>query len=297
VKLADFGVSSQLNHSQSVRNTVIGTPYWMAPQVIQQSPYDGRADVWSIGITAIEMAEGKPPLSGIHPMRAIFQIPSRSPPTLTNPEKWSADFNDFIAKCCVKDQKERPTATTMLSHPFLKKANPKALVQLMAQVGKKIESAGGRKALMEKLNKAPTKVESDEEDYAKGGDDSEDENGTMVKKNVDASEEEEDDDESSGTMVKKKKYESEDDEESGTMVRKKRIDSDDEESGDTGTMKPMKTQGTVNFLELFYAKMSRSELDHQLELAELEYKKKLTDLISQHSKKKNEILQAIAKHK
>jgi len=110
----------------------------MAPEVIQQSPYDGRADIWSLGITAIEMAEGKPPLSGIHPMRAIFQIPNKPSPTLQEPDNWSKEFNDFIACCCQKDQKQRPTAKELLEHPFLTnvKSN-KCLLELLDKCSQK----------------------------------------------------------------------------------------------------------------------------------------------------------------
>jgi len=224
VKLADFGVSSQLFHSASKRVSVIGTPYWMAPEVIQQSPYDGRADIWSIGITAIEMAEGKPPLSGIHPMRAIFQIPSRQPPTLTEPEKWSKEFNDFIACCCKKDQKERPSAKELSEHPFIKnvKSN-KCLLELLDKCNKKIEEEGGRKAFMKSLQKSGVKKEeekkndSDSEDYEKKGSDSDSE--TLVKGKKNDSGDDSGGDES-GTMVRKKKHDSGDDE-SGTMVKKK----------------------------------------------------------------------------
>lgn len=101
-KLADFGVSAQLNNTLSKRKTVIGTPFWMAPEVIQESSYDGKADVWSLGITAIEMAEGMPPHFNVHPMRAIFLIPSKPAPRLTDPAKWSNDFNDFIKVCLNK---------------------------------------------------------------------------------------------------------------------------------------------------------------------------------------------------
>ncbi|KAF0696271.1 Aste57867_12969 [Aphanomyces stellatus] len=120
-KLADFGVSAQLTNTINKRKTVIGTPFWMAPEVIQETQYDGKADIWSLGITAIEMAEGDPPLSKMHPMRAIFMIPSRPPPTLADPSRYSPQFVDFLAICLKKDATQRPTAEALLAHPFLKK--------------------------------------------------------------------------------------------------------------------------------------------------------------------------------
>ncbi|XP_038208030.1 myosin-IIIb-like isoform X2 [Zerene cesonia] len=124
VKLVDFGVSSHLAATIARRNTSVGTPYWMAPEVIaceQQldQSYDCRCDVWSVGITAIELAEGEPPLSGLHPMRALFQIPRNPPPNLSHPEQFSAQLADFISECLVKDMNQRPFARELLEHPLL----------------------------------------------------------------------------------------------------------------------------------------------------------------------------------
>lgn len=118
-KLADFGVSAQLDSTLSKRKTIIGTPFWMAPEVIQELYYDGRADIWSLGITCIEMAEGQPPYTDFKPMKAIFMIPNRPPPKLKNQSAWSSEFNDFIAQCLIKDYNHRPTAKQLLSHPFV----------------------------------------------------------------------------------------------------------------------------------------------------------------------------------
>eukprot|EP00462_Mataza_sp_D1_P027982 CAMPEP_0175175220 /NCGR_PEP_ID=MMETSP0087-20121206/33079_1 /TAXON_ID=136419 /ORGANISM="Unknown Unknown, Strain D1" /LENGTH=463 /DNA_ID=CAMNT_0016466801 /DNA_START=19 /DNA_END=1410 /DNA_ORIENTATION=- len=135
-KLADFGVSAELTNTMSKRKTVIGTPYWMAPEVLQSSNYDGKADiwslaVWSLAITAIELAVGEPPHSEIHPMKAIFLIPNSPPPTLPEDsgKKWSADFESFLAVCLVKDQDKRPSAEELLkNHPFITKAKSKAVI-------------------------------------------------------------------------------------------------------------------------------------------------------------------------
>uniref|UniRef100_A0A8C5E0Z8 non-specific serine/threonine protein kinase n=1 Tax=Gouania willdenowi TaxID=441366 RepID=A0A8C5E0Z8_GOUWI len=130
-KLADFGVAGQLTDTMAKRNTVIGTPFWMAPEVIQEIGYNCVADVWSLGITALEMAEGKPPYADIHPMRAIFMIPTNPPPTFRNPELWSEAFIDFISQCLVKNPENRATATQLLQHPFIKAAKPSSVLRAL----------------------------------------------------------------------------------------------------------------------------------------------------------------------
>ncbi|KAG0469286.1 hypothetical protein HPP92_018614 [Vanilla planifolia] len=121
VKLGDFGVAAQLTRTMSKRNTFIGTPHWMAPEVIQESRYDGKVDVWALGVSAIEMAEGLPPRSSVHPMRVLFMISSEPAPMLEDKEKWSLLFHDFIAKCLTKDPRLRPPATEMLKHKFIER--------------------------------------------------------------------------------------------------------------------------------------------------------------------------------
>ncbi|XP_072332724.1 mitogen-activated protein kinase kinase kinase kinase 4 isoform X4 [Scyliorhinus torazame] len=124
VKLVDFGVSAQLDRTVGRRNTFIGTPYWMAPEVIacDENPdatYDYRSDLWSLGITAIEMAEGAPPLCDMHPMRALFLIPRNPPPRLKS-KKWSKKFFSFIESCLVKNYMQRPSTEHLLKHPFIR---------------------------------------------------------------------------------------------------------------------------------------------------------------------------------
>jgi len=119
VKLADFGYAAQLTQKQQKRNTVVGTPYWMAPELIRGHDYGTKVDIWSLGIMLMEMAEGEPPYMEFPPLRALFLITTKGIPPLKAPHKWSPEFNDFFSKCLEKEVDKRPEANELLKHPFI----------------------------------------------------------------------------------------------------------------------------------------------------------------------------------
>eukprot|EP01098_Paradermamoeba_levis_P013311 TRINITY_DN604_c0_g1_i1.p1 TRINITY_DN604_c0_g1~~TRINITY_DN604_c0_g1_i1.p1 ORF type:complete len:432 (+),score=108.22 TRINITY_DN604_c0_g1_i1:424-1719(+) len=120
IKLADFGVAVQLTNQRSKRNTLIGTNYWMAPEVILGKDYDTKVDIWSLGIMITEMCEGTPPYYDELPMKALFLISTHGIPPLKEEKKWNSNLKDFFNSCLIQDNKKRPTAEQLLSHPFLK---------------------------------------------------------------------------------------------------------------------------------------------------------------------------------
>ncbi|XP_056426019.1 misshapen-like kinase 1 isoform X3 [Hyla sarda] len=166
VKLVDFGVSAQLDRTVGRRNTFIGTPYWMAPEVIacDENPdatYDYRSDIWSLGITAIEMAEGAPPLCDMHPMRALFLIPRNPPPKLKS-KKWSKKFIDFIDTCLIKNYMNRPPTEQLLKYPFIRDQPTERQVRIQ---------------LKDHIDRSRKKrVEKDETEYEYSGSEDEEEN-------------------------------------------------------------------------------------------------------------------------
>ena len=132
-KLADFGVAIKNDDNagnDQMAAEVAGSPYWMAPEVFGKGPYTVKADVWSLGITAIEMATGRPPHSDKGPLQVIFLIPKSEPPNLPEYEdKWSEDFRHFIACCCIKDASQRPSAKELQHHKWIKNAGSKKILQ------------------------------------------------------------------------------------------------------------------------------------------------------------------------
>ncbi|BFY97881.1 hypothetical protein BsWGS_00921 [Bradybaena similaris] len=139
VKLADFGVSAKNTKTQQKRDTFIGTPYWMAPEVIlcetlKDTPYDFKADIWSLGITLIEFAQIEPPNKDMHPMRVLIKIQKSDPPGFDKPSKWSKDFRNFVQKCLVKNPEQRASANDLLEHPFIKDyVDKKAILDLISE--------------------------------------------------------------------------------------------------------------------------------------------------------------------
>ncbi|KAI9209332.1 kinase-like domain-containing protein [Polychytrium aggregatum] len=122
VKIADFGVAEKLTSSDESKISFVGSPHWMSPEVLTAGmSYSTTADIWSLGITAIEMSEGLPPMAELPPNVVMLRIPIQAPPTLPNPAQFSKEFNDFIAKCLSHNPKDRPSAKALLSHPFIEK--------------------------------------------------------------------------------------------------------------------------------------------------------------------------------
>jgi len=160
-KLADFGVSAQLINTYSKKNTLTGTPYWMSPEVLAHSNYNKKTDIWSLGITAIEMAEGLPPYHHLHFMRAMLVIQTKPAKGLTQPEKWSPEFNKFVSRCLTVDLRMRPSAKELLLDPFIAKSRgPILLSELVANSMEAIEDF--RKGVAEEEEEDNAEVEVNE---------------------------------------------------------------------------------------------------------------------------------------
>ena len=140
VKIADFGVSAMGKNDKLRRTSFIGSPNWMAPEVIvcendRSKPYDNKCDIWSLSITLIEFAEVRVPYHDLHPMKVLFKITSGAPPTLTEPSKWSPEFSAFLKASLVRQADKRPTAEELMGHSFCKGSSDTApLVKLLQDV-------------------------------------------------------------------------------------------------------------------------------------------------------------------
>ena len=159
-KLADFGVTGSLTATLQRRRTFVGTPYWMAPEVIAQSAYNEKADVWSLGITVIEMAQGEPPHHQLHPMKALFLIDKAEPPTLSENTGCSRAMREFVALCCQKREDARPSARELLKHRWIK-------------AGKRGVSVV-KEAMLQRRAEAELQVSDDEDADGGGGEEEED---------------------------------------------------------------------------------------------------------------------------
>uniref|UniRef100_A0A673MRT4 non-specific serine/threonine protein kinase n=1 Tax=Sinocyclocheilus rhinocerous TaxID=307959 RepID=A0A673MRT4_9TELE len=139
VMLADFGVSAKNTKTLQRRDSFIGTPYWMAPEVVmcetsKDRPYDYKADIWSLGVTLIELAQIEPPNHEMNPMRVLLKIAKSEPPTLATPSRWSPEFSDFLRKALDKHVDNRWSSLQLLQHPFVSNVmDNKPLRELIAE--------------------------------------------------------------------------------------------------------------------------------------------------------------------
>lgn len=124
IKIADFGFSAQLTVENTLRTTIVGTPAYMAPEFVNIDGYDGKVDIWAVGVLAYEMAEGRVPTNGRNNLEILTNTSNSPSPTLSQPSNWSSEFNHFLSKCFSKNPDERPDAENLLIHPFVVHSTP-----------------------------------------------------------------------------------------------------------------------------------------------------------------------------
>jgi len=139
IKLADFGYAAQLTEGKSKRQTIVGTPYWMAPELIRGHEYTAKVDIWSLGIMVMEMCEGEPPYMEFPPLRALFLITTKGIPGLKEPNKWSPELRNFTHLCLDIECETRQDSKTLLEHPFIKSSGHPSEIGQLIEKAKKIK--------------------------------------------------------------------------------------------------------------------------------------------------------------
>jgi serine/threonine protein kinase len=127
----------QLTDQRAVRNTMVGTPYWMAPELVRGKPYDSRVDIWSLGIMLLEMAEWEPPFLREQPLRALYLIATKGAPKFKEPARWSQHMISFLQAACEVDPVNRASADQLLQHAFVQAAATKQVVAQLLMATKK----------------------------------------------------------------------------------------------------------------------------------------------------------------
>ena len=131
IKITDFGFSTQLTVEKDIRSTIVGTPSFMAPEIINGQGYDEKVDIWSIGILAFELAEKQVPVEGKNKIEVLAMVINQPSPTLKEPSRWSVDFHDFIGKCFEKIPSQRPSSKELLKHRFFESGSKEAFLSLL----------------------------------------------------------------------------------------------------------------------------------------------------------------------
>jgi len=156
IKITDFGYSARLDNSRQKRHTIVGTPYWMAPEYTKEQGHDNKVDIWALGIILMEMCEGEPPYLDLPPVQALVKISTQGIPDLKEPRKWSSELKDFLSKCCSVDPNKRANAEQLLKHTFHKKTDEgKVDIVVLAKKAKQLKqkTINDIMALSKELNK------------------------------------------------------------------------------------------------------------------------------------------------